>query len=125
MFEGEYMNVLTKIWNWIKNHVALVIGAIGVLFAYLLGRGSLNRRGSDSSETILDDCRKGADTAGKQNRELGDQLDRSREAVDRSKEHTAGIADNNRRATEQVRTALDILERAEKRTAKAEAVDRN
>lgn len=119
------MNVLKKIWNWIKNHVALVIGAVGVLFAYLLGRGSVDRRGSDSSETILDDCRKGADRAGKQNRELGDQLDRSREAVDRSKEHTAGIADNNRRATEQVRTALDILERAEKRTEKAKAVDRN
>ena len=119
------MNVLKKIWNWIKEHIRIVIGFIALVGMYLLGRGSLNRRGCDSSETILDDCRKGADTAGKQNRELGDQLDRSREAVDRSKEHTAGIADNNRRATEQVRTALDILERAEKRTEKAKAVDRN
>lgn len=117
--------MLKKIWNWIKNHVALVLGAVGVLFAYMLGRGGINRRGSDSAETILDECRQGTDRAGEQNRELGDQLDRSREAVDRSQEHTRGIADNNRRATEQVRTALDILERAEKRTKEAEALDRN
>ena len=112
-----------KIWNWIKEHLGLVIGAVGVLFAYLLGRGSLDRRGGDSAETILDDCRKGTERAGEQNRELGKQLDDSREAVERSKDDTKGIADNNRRATEQVITALDILERVEERTKKAKTVD--
>ena len=117
--------MLKKIWNWIKEHIGLVLGALGVLFAYLLGRGSINRRGSDSAETVVEECRKGAERAGEQNRELGEQLDRGREAVERSKDDTKGIADNNRRATEQVRTALDILEGAEKRTKKAEVLERN
>ena len=121
------MNVLKKIWNWIKEHIGIVIGAVALIGAYLLGRKNSYTRAGDSTESALGELGEGiercqeelerAETGVEHSKERIDagtaRVESSKERIERSEELSDRIAGNIERAEGHAQAIRKILKEAE------------
>ena len=110
------MNVVKKIWKWIKGHASYVAGALCCVSAYMLGRRSSYGYRGDSAEDVIADSKERAGRTGEADRKAAESVEQAEKRAGECQVAVGEIADRNKRASEQLDQALDILERAEKRS---------
>jgi type II secretory pathway pseudopilin PulG len=92
------------VWNKIKIAFGLIIGIAAAIIAFILGRRSDGSGVSRASETARE-ARNNITTAERDNKELGERIDRSQELAEDIERDNTNALSANRRAQQILRDA--------------------
>lgn len=105
-----------KIKKFFKKFWKLIVGIISAVVIFMLGRRSANGSRVPDAGSEIRESRKITEELGRENKQLGEQIDSSRERLDESKRIAGELREENTELGNTLSDCRDILHKAKARS---------